>query len=154
MKNSESGKENRTRRRQVLLPVGLVLLQSLLYGFGDPITKEAFAVMPVFSMLTIRYSIAFAVLMLLFGKRIITDLRNSSAREWLAPCVCVALTYILNNIALALTAATSVALLQCTCPVMTAVFSYFLLGETLSLPGVLGTAIILLCVMAGLLWNE
>ena len=64
MKLNECEKKNQKLRGQILLPVSLVLLQSLLYGFGDPITKEAFEVMPVFSMLTIRYSIAFAALML------------------------------------------------------------------------------------------
>lgn len=68
-------------RNGIYLPVGLILLQSLLYGFGDPITKDAFEVMPVFSLLTIRYSIAFLVLFLFSGKQVIADLRSSSVRD-------------------------------------------------------------------------
>ena len=41
---------------------GLILLQSLLYGFGDPISKEAYGVMPVCSLLSIRYLLALALL--------------------------------------------------------------------------------------------
>ena len=127
MKLNECEKENQKLRGQILLPVSLVLLQSLLYGFGDPITKEAFEVMPVFSMLTIRYSIAFAALMLLFGKQIVFDLRKTVVREWLAPSICVAFTYILNNIALAFAAATSVAFLRSLVTIITPLLSWILL---------------------------
>ena len=34
------------------LPIGFILLQSLLYGFGDPISKSAYEVLPVYSLLT------------------------------------------------------------------------------------------------------
>ena len=37
----------------------LIVLQSLVYGFGDPISKIAFEIVPVYSMMTVRYTIAF-----------------------------------------------------------------------------------------------
>ena len=51
--------------RSKLFPCFLILLQSLLYGFGDPISKFAFDVMPVYSLLVLRYSMALVVLLLL-----------------------------------------------------------------------------------------
>ena len=87
-----------------ILPILLILLQSLLYGFGDPITKKAYRVMPVFSLLAVRYMIAFVVLILLFGKRVRQNLRAVPVKDWLLPSVCIGLTYILNNLALKLTA--------------------------------------------------
>lgn len=33
------------------LPVLLILIQSLLYGFGDPISKIAFDALPVYTVL-------------------------------------------------------------------------------------------------------
>ena len=57
------------------------------------------------------------------------------------------LSYLLQNAALGGLSSRTVALLQCTCPVMTAAFSYFLLGERLSTAGLVGAGIILACVV-------
>ena len=58
------------------------------------------------------------------------------------PLLCAALRRI---------SAKSVALVQCVCPVMTAVFSYIILAERLSIVGIFGAALILLCVSAEIL---
>ena len=67
---------------------------------------------------------------------------------------CTVAGYLLQNAALEGLSARTVALLQCTCPVMTAAFSYFLLGETLSLAGLAGAGIILACVVAETVMKE
>lgn len=64
-----------------------IVLQSLIYGFGDPISKFAFAVIPVYSALVIRYGIAVAVLILLFGKRIVRELRSSRFKPLIVPSI-------------------------------------------------------------------
>ena len=61
---------------------------------------------------------------------------------------CTVAGYLLQNAALGVLSSRTVALLQCFCPVMTAMFSRLLLGEQLSTPGILGAVIILLCVAA------
>ena len=63
------------------LPIGFILLQSLLYGFGDPISKSAYEVLPVYSLLTARYGIALVFLLLLFGRRIFQGLRACSPKR-------------------------------------------------------------------------
>ncbi len=108
-----------SRSRSKWFPCFLILLQSLLYGFGDPISKFAFDVMPVYSMLSLRYTMALAVLLLLFGKRIWNGLRQCSVKDWILPTLCMAGAYVVNNIALDLTAATSVAFLRSLATVMT-----------------------------------
>ena len=60
---------------------------------------------------------------------------------------CTVAGYLLQNAALGGLSSRTVALLQCTCPVMTAAFSYFLLGERLSTAGLVGAGIILACVV-------
>lgn len=112
-----------------ILPVLLILLQGLLYGFGDPVTKEAYRAMPVFSLLSVRYTIAFAVLILLFGRRIARNLRAVRIRDWLLPSVSIGLAYILNNIALKLTAATSVAFLRSLSTVITPLMALILFRD-------------------------
>lgn len=105
--------------RSKLFPCFLILLQSLLYGFGDPISKFAFDVMPVYSLLVLRYSMALVVLLLLFGKRIWKGLKQCSVKDWILPTLCMSGAYVVNNIALDLTAATSVAFLRSLATVMT-----------------------------------
>lgn len=105
--------------RSKWFPCFLILLQSLLYGFGDPISKFAFDVMPVYSLLVLRYSMALVVLLLLFGKRIGKGLKQCSVKDWILPTLCMSGAYVVNNIALDLTAATSVAFLRSLATVMT-----------------------------------
>ena len=62
--------------------------------------------------------------------------------------------YLLQNAALGFISSRTVALLQCAGPVMTALFSRIILGETLSLTGMLGAAILLACVVAETLMKE
>lgn len=57
----------------------LILLQSVLYGFGDPISKAAYETMSVYSLMTVRYTIALAALLLIFGRRIVSGVRGAGA---------------------------------------------------------------------------
>ena len=136
-------------------PEGLILLQSVIYGFGDPISKIAMEVTPVYSMMTVRYAIAFIVCFLLFGKRITDTVRTVPAKAWLIPGMCIGLSYLLNNVALSMTDATSVAFLRSLSVVITPAFAFLLyktrykwqliLIQILVLPGMY-----LLCVRGGL----
>ena len=120
------------------LPFFFIFLQSVLYGFGDPISKAAYEVLPVFSLLTVRYGIAFLFLLLIFNKRIVQGIKTASLKDWLLPSLCIGGSYVLSNIALELTA----------------LFSRILLDERLSLLGMVGAVIILLCVAAETLMKE
>ena len=137
------------------LAQALIILQCIVYGFGDPISKIAFDVVPVYAMMTVRYSIAFAVCFLLFHKRIINTVRTVPLRAWLIPGLCIGLNYLLNNVALSMTDATSVAFLRSMSVVFTPALAFMMLGrryhwqqllaQILVLPG-----IYLLCVKGGL----
>lgn len=102
---------------------GLILLQSLLYGLGDPMSKEAYEAMPVCSLLSIRYLLALALLLLFAGRRIREGLQNCSPGDWLPSSLCIAGSYVLSNLALPITAATSVAFLRSLSTVMTPVLA-------------------------------
>ena len=133
----------------------LIVLQSLVYGFGDPISKITFEVTPVYTMMTVRYLIAFAVSFTVFHKRITRTVRTVPVKAWLIPGVCISLHYILNNVALALTDATSVAFLRSLSIVITPAFAFLvyrtsykwqhIVLQILVLPGMY-----LLCVRGGL----
>lgn len=102
-----------------LLPAALILLQSLFYGFGDPVSKTAYEVLPVYSLLTARYGIALAFLLLCFFQKIRTGLRACSWRDWLLPSLCIGGAYVVGNLAIQLTAATAVAFLRSLSTIMT-----------------------------------
>ncbi len=98
--------------RSKMVAIGLIVLQSLLYGLGDPISKAAFDTVPLFKMLSLRYSIALVVMMLVWGKRIINGLKESKVRDWIIPVLCMGGAYVSNNVALLLTQATTVAFIR------------------------------------------
>ncbi|MBQ6440412.1 MAG: DMT family transporter [Mogibacterium sp.] len=133
----------------------LIVIQSLVYGFGDPISKIAFEIVPVYSMMTVRYTIAFVFCIAIFGKRIMRTVKSVPVKAWLLPGLCIALSYILNNIALNMTEATSVAFLRSLAVVMTPALAFIaykkryrwqhIAAQILVLPGMY-----LLCVRGGL----
>ena len=108
------------------LPVLCILLQNTLYGFGDPISKAAYEVLPVFSLLSVRYGLALLFLLLAFGRRILRGLRSCSWRDWLIPSLCMGGAYVTGNIALKLTSATSVAFLRSLSTVTTPLLAFAL----------------------------
>lgn len=106
------------------MPILYILLQNTLYGFGDPISKAAYEVLPVYSLLSARYGIALVFLLAVFGRRILRGLRACSWRDWLAPSLCIGGAYVVGNIALVLTAATAVAFLRSLSTVMTPLLAW------------------------------
>lgn len=102
----------------------LIIAQSILYGFGDPISKAAYEAMPVYSLLSLRYLIALAVLLIFAGKRIFAGLKRYPLKDALLPSFCIAASYILNNVALGITSATSVAFIRSLSVVMTPLLAW------------------------------
>ena len=133
----------------------LIVLQCVVYGFGDPISKIAFDVMPVYAMMSVRYTIAFAVCFLLFHKRIVKTLKTAPLRAWLVPGMCIGMSYLLNNVALAMTDATSVAFLRSMSVIITPALAFLMFGRRYSWQQVLAQVFVLpgiylLCVKGGL----
>ncbi|MBQ9269153.1 MAG: DMT family transporter [Oscillospiraceae bacterium] len=67
---------------------------------------------------------------------------------------CTAAGYLLQNTALRSISAKTVALMQCACPVMTPLFSLLILSERMSVAGLIGAGILLLCVDEEILTGE
>lgn len=129
MKSVIGTESHNDRIRDMLWTEALIVLQSVIYGFGDPISKIAFETVPVYSMMSIRYGIAFLICLVFFGRRILVTLRTSKIRSWLVPGVLIGMCYLLNNVALSLTEATSAAFLRSLSVIITPVFSFILFGK-------------------------
>lgn len=85
-----------------------ILGQSLVYGFGNPMTKVAYESITPLWMLAARFTLAFLIMMILFGKRVIKALRKTKPGLWIPSALCCAGAYISCNLALDLTSATNV----------------------------------------------
>ncbi len=90
----------------------LILLQSVLYGFGNPLSKIGFQSITVLWCLGIRFSGAAALMLLLFGQRTVRTLRAAPLKTWLPCSLAMAAAYASCNMALQFTTATNVGFLM------------------------------------------
>lgn len=78
-------------------------------------------------------------------------LKNVTTEAWLVVAylalTCTCLSYVLQNTALTKLSSYTVSMLQCTQPILTALFSFIMLKERLTLPGLIGAGIIMVCVV-------
>lgn len=104
--------------------VMLIIIQSVLYGIGDPISKTAFETMSVYSLMTVRYSIAVLVLLCICRSRVVKGLRGYPVRVWLVPSLCIAGGFVLNNVSINLTTATAATFLRSMSIILTPVLAF------------------------------
>lgn len=89
-----------------------IVLQGLIYGLGNVLTKFAYESITPFWCLTIRFGLATVIFLLFFGATIIRELKTADLSWWLPAGLCMALGYITCNVALDLTTATTVGFLM------------------------------------------
>lgn len=91
-----------------ILYISFILIQSLVYGIGNPLTKVAYHSISPLWLLASRFSLAFLLFALLWGRRLLAAARQVPWTLWLPSALCCAGAYISCNLALDLTAATNV----------------------------------------------
>ncbi|NCB42184.1 MAG: DMT family transporter [Clostridia bacterium] len=92
--------------------ISYILLQSVIYGFGNPLTKVAYETITPFWLLTFRFSMSLFIFFLIFGKKITAQLRTAKLSQYLPASLCMAIAYITCNLALNWTSATNVGFLM------------------------------------------
>jgi len=102
----QKGKDKRT------IYILMIVLQCVIYGIGNPITKIAYESVPPFTLLAFRFALAALVMIVITGKNAMTELRSARIGDWMPAALCMAGAYILNNLALNLTTATTVGFLM------------------------------------------
>ena len=127
----------KTKKDMQTLACLMIVLQGALYGLGDPLAKVAYGHMGVYSLLTLRYSIGVVFMFLLFGRRILRNLRGSRVRDWIMPCICVAGAYLTNNLALTYTDVTIAVFFRSASVVATPLILFVTRGKRITLPQVL-----------------
>lgn len=120
------------RERTPVFYGSLIILQCLIWGIGNPITKISVETIPPFYCMGIRFTLAFILFMLAFGRQIITQFK----KEYLANCVVIGLftaaSFIFSTFALHLADATVVGFLLAFSVVFTPILSFFILKQTIS----------------------
>lgn len=109
--------------------VSYIMLQSVIYGVGNPLTKLAYESITPFWLLTFRFSIALFVFFLFFGKQIISQLRTAKVSQYLPASLCMALAYITCNLALNWTSATNVGFLMSLPVIFTPLLAIFIIHQ-------------------------
>ena len=93
------------------LYVGLVVLQTIIFGSGSAITKLAYdSITPLWCQV-FRFGLATLVFGVAFGPRIVRQLCAVRLRDWVPAAVCMAVAFLACNVALAFTTATNVGFL-------------------------------------------
>lgn len=67
-----------------------VVVQTVIFGFGNVITKFAYeSVTPLWCMV-LRFGLALAVFALAFGPRMVRELRGAKLADWVPAAACLA----------------------------------------------------------------
>lgn len=101
--------ENRSVKRWPY--VACVVLQTVIFGSGNAITKMAYESITPMWCLAIRFGLATLVFAVFFGPRIVRQLKGARIGAWLPAALCMAASYLACNVALDLTTATNVGFL-------------------------------------------
>ena len=92
--------------------IAMIVLQSILYGAMDVISKLVYRIMPVYSFLFLRYVLAAAIMLLLWHKTILRELKTARVKDYIVPGLCMSCAFIFSNLALQRTTATNVSFLR------------------------------------------
>ena len=103
---------NKKQRGNGALYGSLILIQCLIWGIGNPLTKIGLQTITPYYCLALRFTLAFLLFAAVFGKRIWPQLAFVPRKDCLRACFFSGAAFICCNVALALTTATSVGFLM------------------------------------------
>lgn len=98
-----------------------VVVQTVIFGLGNVITKFAYESATLLWCMVLRFDLALAAFALVFGSRMVRELRGAKLADWAPAAACLAVGYIACNLALDVTTATNVGFLVAL-PVVFALF--------------------------------
>lgn len=79
-----------------------IVLECLIWGFGNPITKFVYVAMTPFCYMAVRFTLSALIFAVFFRKQIRKDLKWEKMKGCLIIGACMAATYITANLAIAL----------------------------------------------------
>ncbi|MDO5536981.1 MAG: DMT family transporter [Desulfovibrionaceae bacterium] len=133
----------------------LILLQSVLFGLMDALLKIVYRDVPVSCFLAFRFLLAVLVFLAFWRGPILSDLKRAPLRRYLLPCVSMAASTVACNMAVHLTAVSTVGFLRSLSCALTPLLLIALrrrpcTARELVLCGLVMTGLYLLCAKNGL----
>ena len=92
------------------------MLETVIYGAGNVVMKLAYAGISPLWCTALRFGIAFAVLMAIFGKRTVRMVKSSPVKNWLPAGVAMTFCYIFCSLSVNMTSATNAGFFIAHCP--------------------------------------
>ncbi len=137
--------ENKARSRMNLY-IWLIVIQSILYGIMDVVSKQAYQTMSVYCFLFLRYVLATGIMLVLWGKQIVTELRTVKLSRYIVPGLCMSCAFIFSNLALKFTSATNMSFIRSLSALIAPLLALVFFGQKYGKKGV----ILQLCMLVGL----
>lgn len=116
-------------KKRTWLYASCIILQGLIYGLGNVLTKFAYESISPFWCLTVRFGAATLIFLIFFGSTIFRELKSAALGQWLPSGICMALGYITCNVALNLTDATTVGFLMALPVIFTPFFALIIMKQ-------------------------
>lgn len=116
------------RGRQALYG-GLIILECLIWGIGNPLIKMGLESVPPFLFITLRYTLALLLFLVIFRGRIFRQLNRGNILKCLGVGALIASAFILSNFALMLTSATTAGFFMGVSVLFTPFLSRLVLGK-------------------------
>ena len=126
MEENTTLQQKEANKSSILIPCLLIVLQSIIYSIGDPLVKNVFRSVPVYSVLSVRYTLGVTLMCLIAGKRIWRGLKTSTLKPFLPTSICTSFAYLFANLALSLAEVTPVAFIRSLSTVMTPLLALLL----------------------------
>ena len=123
-----------------------VVLQAIFYGADNVVMKVAYGEISPLWCQTLRFGLAFALFMILFGKQIVKGLRGSRVSAWLPVGVVYAVAFVASSLAVDMTSATNAGFFISLPMLFTPVIALALMRRTYRL----STLVLQIAVLAGL----
>lgn len=135
--------------------IWLIVLQSLLYGVMDVVSKQAYQVMSVYCFLFLRYLLAAGIMLLLWHRQLWAELKAVPPSRYLVPGLCMSSAFIFSNLALVFTSATNLSFLRSLSALIVPLLALLFCRQAcrkrdLLLQGLMLVGLYLLCARGGL----
>lgn len=92
--------------------IWLIVIQSILYGIMDVVSKQAYQIMSVYAFLFLRYVLASVIMLVLWRRQIFSELRRAPVSAYIVPGLCMSCAFIFSNLALRFTSATNMSFIR------------------------------------------
>ena len=135
--------------------VWLIVIQSILYGAMDVVSKQAYRIMDVYCFLFLRYALAAVIMLILWGRSVIPELREAKIKHYIVPGLCMSYAFIFSNLALMFTSATNMSFIRSLSALIAPLLALVFFGQKYGKKGIILQSgmlvgLYLLCAKGGL----